>query len=128
MSEIGMVALAAVSAAVGAGIMFVRQGRPARGRNGEPVTAFDADLEVQLTRARSIPGAEALLARLSCQPIIFTRELADFAAQLDNLERKAKVEDARQHAAAERRAPMLERAAKEAVAKLTAARKAPGGG
>lgn len=125
MSELGMVVTVVGSALAGAGIMLLAQGRGGRARSGEAVALVDADLEVQLTRARSIPGAEQLLVRLSQQPVIFARELADFTAQLDTLERKAKVEAARRHVAAERRAPRIAQVAKEAMAAYTASRGKP---
>lgn len=124
MSEFTGVVLAAVSAMAGGGLVWLAQGRAARPKSSETVSAFDENLEVQLTRARDIPGAELLLGRLSRQPVIFARELADFAAQLDNLERKAKVEAARKAAFMQRMAPTTARLAKEAMAALSERRRA----
>jgi hypothetical protein len=115
------VALAAVA---GAGTVLLAQ-HWVRGAKGRGADLVDADLEKQLERARSIPGAEPMLDRLSRQPVIFARELADFAAQLDNLERKSKVEEARKHAASERRAPLVARIAREAIADMEARRVRP---
>ena len=124
MGVFGVVALVAVSAMAGAGLVLLMKGRAVRAQTGEPATTFDEDLEVQLTRARSIPGAELLLERLSRQPIIFARELADFRAQLDNLERIAKVEAARKAVFMQRMAPTTARLAKEAMAALSERRRA----
>lgn len=115
----------AVSALAGGGVVLLVQQWTQRQRSGPAAERVDADLEVQLARARGIPGAEALLNRLTQQPVIFARELADFAAQLDNLERKAKVEAARRQAASDRRAPMVARIAREAIADMEAKRTRP---
>jgi hypothetical protein len=125
MGDFGVVVLVVGSALAGAGLVLLAQGRAARARGAEAVGLVDADLEAQLARAQTIPGAEQLLVRLSQQPVIFARELADFEAQLDTLERKAKVEATRRHVAAARRAPRVAQAAKEALAAYTAARTKP---
>lgn len=131
MSEFTGVVLAVVSAMAGGGLVWLARGRAERPKSSETVSskaetvsAFDENLEAQLTRARDIPGAELLLDRLSRQPVIFARELADFAAQLDNLERKAKVEAARKAAFMQRMAPTTARLAKEAMAALSERRRA----
>ena len=127
MGEFGLVALTAAAAIAGAGLVLLVQGRAARARRtgASSGVGVDEDLEAQLTRARAIPGAEPLLDRLSRQPVIFARELADFTAQLDNLERKAKVEAARKGAFMERMAPVTARYAKEAMASYKASRAKP---
>jgi len=82
-----------------------------------------AMLEVQLARARTIPGAEPLLERLATRPVIGAPELTEFTRQLDHLARKALVEETRKQVASERRAPMVARAARQAVASLEQARR-----
>lgn len=118
------IAISVVSAAGTVGVLcalgLVRR-RPAQ--DGGLRARQDAMLETQLGRARTIPGAEPLLERLATRPDIGRPELNEFTRQLDLLARKALVEATRKQVASARRAPMVARAARQAVAGLAQARR-----
>jgi hypothetical protein len=90
-------------------------------QHGKPV-ATDA-LERELNRARSLSGAEPVLAQLKNQPCITPRVLAKFTRDLDNIERRARVEAAHEAAKRQLWTPIADRFAREIVADMVKARR-----
>lgn len=121
-----MLGLIVVAVASSAATVVVMRGRRDAGRDMAPAALsarLTERLEVQLARARTIPGTELLLECLAARAVIDEQELSEFKRQLDNLERKANVEAARKDVARERRAAMVARAARQGLLRLTPAKR-----
>lgn len=86
--------------------------------------SFDANLDEQLERAKTIPGAEAVLNTFMNKTGITQSDLNKMAQQFTELERLARVNDVRRGLMLERFAPITQKYAKEAIANLNDARRA----
>lgn len=90
----------------------------------DAVIELDANLDVQLERAKTIPGAEAVLNGFLNKTEITQSDINKMAKQLNELERLARVNDVRRDLMLERFAPVTRRYAQEAMANLKDARRA----